>query len=108
MESCAETNRDRRSGTLMLHLLGRCNLKCLHCYMEGSPSRREQLPLQLVLAAIAECERLDIGTLYLTGGEPLLYRGLDDVLRVAADVPDLQITLCTNGMLVTLRHAELL
>jgi hypothetical protein len=29
------------SGTLMLHLLGRCNLSCVHCYMEGGPTREE-------------------------------------------------------------------
>ena len=106
MELATENNPARRSGTLMLHLLGRCNLKCLHCYMEGSPTRREQLPAELVLGAIAESERLDIGTLYLTGGEPLLYKRLDDVLRAGRQIPGLQITLCTNGMLVTPRHAD--
>ncbi len=94
------------SGTLMLHLLGRCNLTCQHCYMDGSPARREQLALPLVLAAIADCPRLAIGGLYLTGGEPLLYRGLDEVLGAAAAVPGLKVTLCTNGTLVKPRHAE--
>lgn len=105
MEISAETNHAGGSGTLMVHLLGRCNLTCLHCYMEGSPSRREQLPLEVVLGAVAECKRLDIGALYLTGGEPLLYPGLHDVLRAAGQVPGLQVTLCTNAMLVIPRHA---
>lgn len=95
------------SGLLMLHLLGRCNLECLHCYMEGAPSRREELPLDRVLEAISECETLGIGTLSLTGGEPLLYRGLEQVLRAAAQIPQLQILLCTNGTLITRRHAAL-
>jgi len=90
----------RRTGTLMLHLLGRCNLKCHHCYMEGAPARQEQLPLERVVAAIQECEKLGIGTLYLTGGEPLLYRGLPDVLSAAARVPELEVTLCTNATLI--------
>jgi Fe-coproporphyrin III synthase len=107
MELPADNNLARRSGTLMLHLLGRCNLECLHCYMGGSPSRSEMLPLAHVLDAVGECESLDIGTLYLTGGEPLLYRGLDEVLAAAAEVPALQITLCTNAMLVTQRRVEL-
>ena len=97
----------RRQGTLMLHLLGRCNLKCRHCYMEGAPSRREQLPLERVIAAIEESEKLGIGTLYLTGGEPLLYRGLPDVLRTAARVPGLEITLCTNATLIDDRRIAL-
>ncbi len=95
MESTA-----RRTGTLMLHLLGRCNLKCHHCYMDGAPSRQEQLPLENVIATIQECEKLGIGTLYLTGGEPVLYRGLPEVLRAAARVPELEVTLCTNATLI--------
>jgi MoaA/NifB/PqqE/SkfB family radical SAM enzyme len=75
--------------------------------MEGSPSRREELPLDRVLAAISECQALGIGTLSLTGGEPLLYRGLDQVLRTAAQIPQLQILLCTNGTRITQRHTAL-
>ncbi len=107
MDACAESGASRREGTLMLHLLGRCNLSCLHCYMEGSPTRREHLPLEHVLAAIRECEPLGIGSLYLTGGEPLLYRSIEDVLSAATAVPGLQITVCTNGMMITPRHAAL-
>lgn len=101
------TEAPRRPGTLMVHLLGRCNLRCLHCYMEGAPTRRERLPLAAVLDAVEESEALGIGTLYLTGGEPLMYRGLADVLAAAADVPGLRTTVCTNGTLVKERHAAL-
>lgn len=102
MNCAANANHDAAggSGTLMLHLLGRCNLTCLHCYMDGSPARREQLALPLVVAAIADCPRLAIGALFLTGGEPLLYRGLDEVLGAAAAVPALKVTICTNGTLI--------
>jgi Fe-coproporphyrin III synthase len=107
MEISAETGKEGGSGTLMLHLLGRCNLKCLHCYMDGSPSRREQLPLALVIAALGECRKLGVGTIYLTGGEPLLYRGLREVLA-ASQIPGVQVTMSTNGILMTERRAALL
>lgn len=94
------------SGLLMLHLLGRCNLECLHCYMEGSPRRQEQLPLDAVLRAVADCKKLGVGTICVTGGEPLLYGGLDEVLEAAAGVTDVQTTLCTNGTLLTAKRAE--
>jgi MoaA/NifB/PqqE/SkfB family radical SAM enzyme len=71
--------------------------------MEGSPQRREQLPLPSVLRAIGDCEALGIRTLFLTGGEPLLYRGFSQVLETAAEIPGLQTTVCTNGTLL-LRH----
>lgn len=92
-------------GLLMLHLLGRCNLECLHCYMGGSPHRREELPIEFVLRAILECEPLGIGTIVVTGGEPLLYRGLDRVLEAAAGVPGVHTRLCSNGTLLTRAQA---
>jgi MoaA/NifB/PqqE/SkfB family radical SAM enzyme len=107
MEISAEIGKEGGSGILMLHLLGRCNLKCLHCYMDGSPLRREELPLDLVVGALAECGKLGIGSVYLTGGEPLLYRGLREVL-MAARIPGVQVTLSTNGILMTERRAALL
>src|SRR5260370_35028789 len=96
---------NRPSNVLMLHLLGRCNLECLHCYMEGSPQREEQLPVEPVLRAVGECQALGIGTLFLTGGEPLLYRGLDQVLETAAEATGLQTPACTNGRLLPSRQA---
>jgi len=108
MECATETARAPRSATLMVHLLGRCNLTCQHCYMGGAPTRRELLPADLVIRALGECASLDIGTLFLTGGEPLLYRGLADVLLAAARDPGLRITVCTNATLVRQRHATLL
>ena len=107
MEFSTETG-EPGSATLMLHLLGRCNLTCLHCYMGGSPSRREQLPLQPVLDAISECKHLGIGALYLTGGEPLLYRDFEKVLQAAEKVRGLKVTVCTNGTLVKEHHIALL
>jgi len=92
---------DQKADVLMLHLLGRCNLECAHCYMEGSPHRQERLRLDSVLQAVGECQVLGVGSISLTGGEPLLYPDLDRVLEAAAAVPGLKITLCTNGTLLT-------
>jgi Fe-coproporphyrin III synthase len=93
-------------GLLMLHLLGRCNLECRHCYMEGSPRRKERLPVELVLRTLGECQHLGIGTIVITGGEPLLYRELDQVLEAAAGIGGAHTTLCSNGTLLSARRAE--
>jgi Fe-coproporphyrin III synthase len=76
--------------------------------MEGAPAKKEQLPLDLVLRAIGECAQLGIATLYVTGGEPLLYPGLEKALRLASGIPKLEVTVCTNAMLLQERHASLL
>ncbi len=95
------------SATLMLHLTGRCNLECRHCYMDGSPRRRERLPLDWILQSIGAAPELGIGSLFLTGGEPLMYPHFPDVLRAAVAVEGLTTTVCTNATLVRPREAEL-
>ena len=104
--SIVSDSKSARTGTLMLHLLGRCNLTCAHCYMKGAPARRERLPLRPVCEAIADCATLGVGTLYLTGGEPLMYRDLSTVLETAAATPGLKTTLCSNATLLTAAHAK--
>jgi MoaA/NifB/PqqE/SkfB family radical SAM enzyme len=108
MQISHEADSGGGGGTLMLHLLGRCNLRCQHCYMDGAPDRREKLQLNDVLDAIAACRPLGVGTLYVTGGEPLLYPQLARVLEAAANVDGLLVTLCTNATLLTEPRAALL
>ena len=93
------------NGALMLHLLGRCNLRCAHCYMHGAPDRREMLEIEDVVDAIGECARLGIGSLYITGGEPLLYPGIEHVLEAGAKIKGMTITLCTNATRLKERDA---
>ena len=76
--------------------------------MEGSPERRERLSPRAVIRAIEESDALGIGTLYLTGGEPLLYRALPHVLHAATNIAGLETTVCTNATLIKGRHAALL
>ena len=64
-------NRNRLT-TLQVNLGYRCNQSCLHCHVNASPHRREQMDKQtveLVLKVLAH-GRLD--TLDLTGGAPEL------------------------------------
>jgi MoaA/NifB/PqqE/SkfB family radical SAM enzyme len=95
------------SATLMLHLTGQCNLECRHCYMEGSPRRRERLPFAWIEQAVRAAPALGIGSLFLTGGEPLLYQRFEDIARVAAQVSGLTTTVCTNATVVRAPEAKL-
>ena len=96
------------SASLMLHLTGRCNLECQHCYMDGSPRRREQLPYEWVADSLRAAPDLGIGSVFLTGGEPMLHPRFADVAEVAHSVEGLTTTVCTNATLVRPRDAELL
>ena len=46
------------SAILMLHLTGRCNLECKHCYMEGSPKRKERLPFEWIEQCLRDAPEL--------------------------------------------------
>jgi len=50
---------------------------------------------------------LGIGSLFITGGEPLMYPRFSAVARAAAEVEGLSTTVCTNATLVRPREAEL-
>ncbi|SOE87105.1 Radical SAM superfamily enzyme, MoaA/NifB/PqqE/SkfB family [Burkholderia sp. YR290] len=108
MTTACEERPDSSSGTLMLHLLGRCNLRCAHCYMDGAPERQELLPVELVISAIRESRKLGVGVIYLTGGEPFLYKQLDRVLNVASTETDARIVVCTNATLINPERARML
>jgi MoaA/NifB/PqqE/SkfB family radical SAM enzyme len=73
--------------------------------MHGAPDRREILKIEDVLDAIGECARLGIGSLYITGGEPLLYPGIEHVLEAGAKIKGMKITLCTNATRLKERDA---
>jgi len=75
--------------------------------MEGSPRRREYLPFEWIEQALRVAPELGIGSLFLTGGEPLLYPRFADVARVAREVDGLSTTVCTNAMLIRSREADL-
>ncbi|MEZ0093212.1 GTP 3',8-cyclase MoaA [Streptacidiphilus sp. EB129] len=102
---------------LRVSLTDRCNLRCTYCMPEEGLSwlaKPELLSDDEVLRLVdVATRRLGIRTVRLTGGEPLLRRGLPDlVARISAlpYAPELSIT--TNGVglartAVALREAGL-
>ncbi len=92
-----------RIGSLMLVLTERCNLACTHCY--GAFPACKELPLPRVLRLIDELVEGGGRTLTLSGGEPLLYRGLKDV--VARVGKRIRVQFCTNGTLIDAQWARL-
>jgi cyclic pyranopterin phosphate synthase len=93
----------RAATDLRVSLTDRCNLRCTYCMpadgLTWLPSREvltfEELTRLLRLAIT----RLGISSVRFTGGEPLLYRRLEDVVATTARLdPRPQIALTTNGV----------
>lgn len=95
----------RRSRILQIHPTRRCNLTCRHCYTESGPRLTEELPSRLVVGLVHEAAAEGYDYLAVSGGEPLMWRGLDSVLA-AGRAAGMAVTLTTNATLVTSRRAQ--
>jgi MoaA/NifB/PqqE/SkfB family radical SAM enzyme len=87
------------SGILQIHATTRCNLACAHCYSHSSPGSTAALPADLVCRLIEDAAALGFGIVSLSGGEPLIYDGLDEVIDTAARCGS-RINLVSNGILI--------
>ena len=91
------------------HLTNACNLNCLHCYGEGKASRemtanevkRQIDDLALMFQAWEQEYEIRLSpSIQFTGGEPLLYNGLYNILSHAKE-KGFELALMTNGSLIT-------
>ncbi len=88
----------------------RCNLNCVHCYVNrpaGDPeARAAELPLERLLRLVDEIAAAGTLNVLLTGGE-VLVRPDFEALYLHCLRKGLQVTVFTNGTEVTERIAEL-
>lgn len=91
-----------------VNLTRRCNLACAHCYMDAD-QRSRPAPGELSDTDLLDLFR-DLGTrapgtiLVLTGGEPLLHPGLENLVS-GGRAAGLRMVLGTNGVLLTAEKA---
>ncbi|HEY5973829.1 MAG TPA: GTP 3',8-cyclase MoaA [Geobacteraceae bacterium] len=89
---------------LRLSVTDRCNLRCQYCMpAEGVPKRDhgEVLSYEELYRVASEAVAMGIDKIRLTGGEPLVRRGLLPFVEQLARLPGLkELVLTTNGMLL--------
>jgi GTP 3',8-cyclase len=89
---------------LRLAVTDRCNLRCVYCMPpEGVPHLEHDdiLTYEEIVRFLRISVEAGISKLRLTGGEPLVRKGLDFLVReVSALRPSLDISLTTNGILL--------
>lgn len=87
--------------SLYLYLTDRCNLSCSHCWISPAFSQLQQngIPLDPLKKTISDAGALGLNSVKLTGGEPLLYRQLDELLTFLKS-KELTIYIETNGTLI--------
>jgi MoaA/NifB/PqqE/SkfB family radical SAM enzyme len=85
---------------LQVHPTRLCNIACAHCYSSSGPNVREELPLELLASCLEDAAQLGYRQLAVSGGEPLLYRPLAELLARARAL-GMVTTITSNGMLAT-------
>lgn len=105
----------RRLRDLRISVTDRCNFRCTYCMPKGVFGKDFRFLPASALLSFEEIERLarifvahGIEKIRLTGGEPLLRHGLEDLIARLASIEGLvDLTLTTNGSLLTAKAAAL-
>jgi len=99
---------------LRISVTDRCNFRCVYCMPKeifGPDYAYLQRDQILTFEEIARLTRIFVGhgvrKIRLTGGEPLVRKDLHLLIKMLAKIPDLDLTLTTNGALLA-RQAQAL
>ena len=89
---------------LRISVTDRCNLRCTYCMPpQGIPwiPMGEILTYEEIVRVVETAAQMGIHQVRLTGGEPLVRKGLPDLVRGLAGIPGIEeISLTSNGILL--------
>jgi len=92
--------------TIVWNFTNRCNLNCLHCHQDSSPtSSHSELTTFQAFKVIDNMSDAGVAILTFSGGEPLLRSDIYDAIR-RADDNGMLCTIASNGTLITPKVAE--
>jgi len=106
--------RGRQIRDLRISVTDRCNFRCTYCMpKEVFDSNYPYLPHNEVLTfeEITRVARIAVGLgvkkIRLTGGEPLMRRGIEDLVGMLAAIDGIDLTLTTNGSALKAKAGQL-
>ena len=89
---------------LRVSVTDRCNLRCVYCMpAEGVPfvPHERILSLERITEVVKAAASLGFDKIRLTGGEPLVRKGLPELVSMIAAIPEIKtIAMTTNGTLL--------
>ncbi len=95
---------NRKIEYMRVSVTDRCNLRCVYCMPEAGVEQLEHSQILSYNEIIRICRlaaELGITKIKLTGGEPLVRRGLSDLLGELKKIKGIEaVTLTTNGVLL--------
>ena len=89
---------------LRVSVTDKCNLRCVYCMpLEGLDwlKREEILTYEEIAEVVRTMAGMGLERVRITGGEPLIRRDLSDLVKMIADVPEIEdLSLSTNAVLL--------
>lgn len=103
--------KGRKIDYLRVSLTDRCNLRCVYCMPEEGIVKKTHNDivrfeeLEIVISAFAD---LGIKKVRFTGGEPLILKGIERLIKYTSSIPTIEdVSLTTNGILLYDKAEEL-
>lgn len=94
---------NRNINYFRISVTDRCNLRCRYCMPEEGISKlqhREILSLEDIVRLVKVSVQVGIRKIRLTGGEPLIRKHIDRLIRCIHEIPEIDdIAITTNGVL---------
>lgn len=104
-------NFNRRINYLRVSVTELCNFRCRYCMPEEGIQKKDHeqmMSAEETLTAIQIAAELGINKIRITGGEPLVKRGIVKLCKAVAETPGIEeVCITTNGVLLTQFAKEL-
>ena len=89
-------NNSYELNEIKIEVTQKCPLNCLHCSSEANPSKNQELSEELVVRLINEAKEMGIEEITFSGGEPLIWEPLSNVLDLC-NLYKMKVVLYTSG-----------
>ncbi|HAT81798.1 MAG TPA: hypothetical protein DCS17_10725 [Flavobacterium sp.] len=83
---------------LRVLLTNKCNLDCIYCHNEGQKKGRDDIDFSLLTYLIQNNNIWNFQKIFFSGGEPLTYKKINDIILFTHKNSNVDIGLVTNGI----------
>ena len=95
---------NREIDYLRISVTDLCNLRCTYCMPAAGVAKKEHseiISIDFIEEVVRTCADLGFRKVRLTGGEPLVRRGITEICRRISNVPGIdELCMTTNGILL--------
>ena len=103
---CVFRKRNTSNYLAFIEITNSCNMKCKHCMNWSVENSSEGFDKEKILMLVEDLHENNTEEIYISGGEPLLYPYIDDVILYASSL-GIKVTLATNALEIS-NHIEVI